>query len=255
VVPQSTEDYATEDASDSESDFQSDSEDERESRTPTREFTYSPVSGEEFEHRDYEPRDFEPREVRRLRESHRNHRRTFSSSINDEEIAESPTRPDHILSHSHPESTDHSSFSDCETDPDSDSVSLSSSLPSSLSSSLSSSPSKRRRQADSTKKPRKRHRTTPEQLEVLERVYEQERLPGLALRKKLAEQLRMTPRRVQVWFQNKRAKDKRVRTGRSESLPSAEVSRSVMQGLTYYNDNWRRTRHASFSAETRITDV
>jgi len=58
--------------------------------------------------------------------------------------------------------------------------------------------------------PKKRQRTTPEQLEVLEKVYEKEKLPGSDLRKDLALKLKMTPRRVQVWFQNKRAKEKRV---------------------------------------------
>jgi len=58
--------------------------------------------------------------------------------------------------------------------------------------------------------PKKRQRTTPEQLEVLEKVYEQEKLPGSDLRKELAVKLKMTPRRVQVWFQNKRAKEKRM---------------------------------------------
>jgi len=58
--------------------------------------------------------------------------------------------------------------------------------------------------------PKKRQRTTPEQLEVLEKVYEKEKLPGSDLRKDLAQKLKMTPRRVQVWFQNKRAKEKRI---------------------------------------------
>jgi len=58
--------------------------------------------------------------------------------------------------------------------------------------------------------PKKRQRTTPEQLEVLEKIYEKEKLPGSDLRKELAMKLKMTPRRVQVWFQNKRAKEKRM---------------------------------------------
>uniref|UniRef100_A0A6B2LNZ6 Homeobox domain-containing protein n=1 Tax=Arcella intermedia TaxID=1963864 RepID=A0A6B2LNZ6_9EUKA len=78
--------------------------------------------------------------------------------------------------------------------------------------------SKRKRKADSADspktskngQPKKRQRTTPEQLEVLEKVYEREKLPGLDLRKELAQKLSMTPRRVQVWFQNKRAKEKRM---------------------------------------------
>jgi len=69
-----------------------------------------------------------------------------------------------------------------------------------------------------TKKPKKRQRTNPEQLEILENVYKVEKLPGSELRKELAGKLKMTPRRVQVWFQNKRAKEKRMGTGRSPSL-------------------------------------
>jgi len=69
-----------------------------------------------------------------------------------------------------------------------------------------------------TKKPKKRQRTNPEQLEILESVYKVEKLPGSELRKELAVKLKMTPRRVQVWFQNKRAKEKRMGTGRSPSL-------------------------------------
>jgi len=61
-----------------------------------------------------------------------------------------------------------------------------------------------------SQQPRKRQRTTPEQLEVLEKVYEHEKLPNSDLRKELAVKLKMTPRRVQVWFQNKRAKEKRM---------------------------------------------
>jgi len=58
--------------------------------------------------------------------------------------------------------------------------------------------------------PKKRQRTSPSQLEVLEKVYQQEKLPSSDLRKELAVKLKMTPRRVQVWFQNKRAKEKRL---------------------------------------------
>jgi len=57
--------------------------------------------------------------------------------------------------------------------------------------------------------PKKRQRTSPAQLEVLEKIYQTEKLPNSDLRKELASNLKMTPRRVQVWFQNKRAKDKR----------------------------------------------
>jgi len=81
-----------------------------------------------------------------------------------------------------------------------------------------------REEKEKTPQPKKRQRTSPEQLEILERVYEQERLPGLDLRKELAQKLKMTPRRVQVWFQNKRAKEKRMVAAHNEF---SEFGRSV----------------------------
>ncbi|KAL4248159.1 hypothetical protein ABKN59_007890 [Abortiporus biennis] len=53
-----------------------------------------------------------------------------------------------------------------------------------------------------------RKRTTRSQLKVLEDVYKYDTKPNASLRKKLAEELNMTPRGVQVWFQNRRAKTK-----------------------------------------------
>ncbi|KAH9809372.1 Homeodomain-like protein, partial [Melampsora americana] len=54
-----------------------------------------------------------------------------------------------------------------------------------------------------------RRRTTPAQLNVLEAQFESNSKPDVVLRKQLAEQLDMTPREVQVWFQNRRAKTKK----------------------------------------------
>jgi len=65
---------------------------------------------------------------------------------------------------------------------------------------------------------KKRIRTTPEQLRLLEKTYEQEKIPSQSLREELALKLVMTPRRVQVWFQNKRAKERRMR----KSIRSAQ---------------------------------
>ncbi|KAI5164201.1 hypothetical protein NEAUS03_2447 [Nematocida ausubeli] len=58
-------------------------------------------------------------------------------------------------------------------------------------------------------KPRKR--TSKEQLELLEKTFETNIKPDATLRKALATKLRMTPRSVQVWFQNKRAKVKNTK--------------------------------------------
>jgi len=56
---------------------------------------------------------------------------------------------------------------------------------------------------------KKRKRTSPAQLEVLETIFETDKMPNQTTRLKLAQQLKMSPRRVQIWFQNKRAKMKR----------------------------------------------
>ncbi|KAI5123073.1 hypothetical protein M0805_000507 [Coniferiporia weirii] len=55
-----------------------------------------------------------------------------------------------------------------------------------------------------------RKRTTRPQLKVLEETFKKETKPNAALRKSLASQLEMTPRGVQVWFQNRRAKEKNL---------------------------------------------
>jgi len=57
---------------------------------------------------------------------------------------------------------------------------------------------------------KRRLRTSPEQLKILEEIYQYEKIPSLALREELASKLGMTPRRIQVWFQNKRAKERRT---------------------------------------------
>jgi hypothetical protein len=53
-----------------------------------------------------------------------------------------------------------------------------------------------------------RKRTTRQQLKVLEETFRTTQKPDGNVRKALAAQLDMTPRNVQVWFQNRRAKDK-----------------------------------------------
>ncbi|KAJ7919671.1 homeobox domain-containing protein, partial [Mycena leptocephala] len=53
-----------------------------------------------------------------------------------------------------------------------------------------------------------RKRTTRAQLRVLENVFKRDTKPSAALRTELAARLNMTARGVQVWFQNRRAKEK-----------------------------------------------
>ena len=56
----------------------------------------------------------------------------------------------------------------------------------------------------------KRKRASPSQLSVLNRVFEQTFFPSTELRMELGKQLGMSPRTVQIWFQNKRQAARRV---------------------------------------------
>jgi len=56
---------------------------------------------------------------------------------------------------------------------------------------------------------KKRQRTSPEQLAILEQIFQTDKMPNQQTRVHLADQLGMSSRRVQIWFQNKRAKVKR----------------------------------------------
>lgn len=60
------------------------------------------------------------------------------------------------------------------------------------------------------KKPPKRHRTSIYQLEMLTKLYEVNKIPDLHARAKLSLIIDMSSRRIQVWFQNRRAKEKRL---------------------------------------------
>lgn len=53
-----------------------------------------------------------------------------------------------------------------------------------------------------------RRRTSRAQLKVLENSFEENTKPNATVRRILAQQLDMTPRGVQIWFQNRRAKAK-----------------------------------------------
>ena len=53
---------------------------------------------------------------------------------------------------------------------------------------------------------KKRHRTSTEQRNQLEKIFQSTKTPNQSLREHLASQLGMSPRRIQIWFQNKRAK-------------------------------------------------
>lgn len=65
----------------------------------------------------------------------------------------------------------------------------------------------------------KRKRASPNQLVVLNRIFNQTYFPSTEIRIELGKQLGMSPRTVQIWFQNKR---QALRSrGRHESPPSS----------------------------------
>ncbi|KAF7321827.1 hypothetical protein MKEN_00704600 [Mycena kentingensis (nom. inval.)] len=69
-----------------------------------------------------------------------------------------------------------------------------------------------------------RKRTTSAQLKVLEGIFKRDTKPNAALRTELAAQLSMTARGVQVWFQNRRAKEKNkaAKAAKSKDVDSSE---------------------------------
>lgn len=76
-----------------------------------------------------------------------------------------------------------------------------------------------------------RNKTSSIQLETLETVSQSVLKPDKALRQKLSVQLGMTPRQIQIWFQNKRAKLKKckeneVGSGESPSYPNKKKTKS-----------------------------
>jgi len=89
-------------------------------------------------------------------------------------------------------------------------------------SSLSPSPSKQLGQASATRRPprkstltqqqknQKRQRATQEQLVTLEAEFNKNPTPTAVVRERIAQEINMTERSVQIWFQNRRAKIKHL---------------------------------------------
>ncbi|GAA5836702.1 hypothetical protein JCM11251_002703 [Rhodosporidiobolus azoricus] len=90
-----------------------------------------------------------------------------------------------------------------------------------------------------------RRRTSPPQLKVLEYHFEINSKPDVTLRKALSEQLDMTPREVQVWFQNRRAKVKKLRE-KAEREAAQAADEAARNGEVY--DANQKAPHTALNA-------
>ncbi|KAF8980143.1 hypothetical protein BGZ46_004572 [Entomortierella lignicola] len=64
---------------------------------------------------------------------------------------------------------------------------------------------------------KRRRRTSPGQFKILEKSFSQNPKPDASTRKELARKLSMSPRGIQVWFQNRRAKNRQVNNNTTSS--------------------------------------
>ena len=78
------------------------------------------------------------------------------------------------------------------------------------------------------KGPKRRKRTSPDQLSVLWKHFNEDNTPSAEVRQRLADQLGMSSRSVQIWFQNRRQLLKAKR-GSSTSLGSPLLAEEMFQ--------------------------
>lgn len=104
-----------------------------------------------------------------------------------------------------------------------------------------------------------RKRTTRQQLKVLEETFKTTQKPDANVRKALAAQLDMTPRNVQVWFQNRRAKDKTLAKraqkivedvqGRQSTLDAASPGVLLLETDQFNNEAYTSSSNGHYSEQ------
>ncbi|GBC10688.1 hypothetical protein RclHR1_09820007 [Rhizophagus clarus] len=103
-----------------------------------------------------------------------------------------------------------------------------------------------------------RRRTSRQQLKVLEKAFNENPKPHAAVRQALALKLNMTPRGVQVWFQNRRAKAKKQKTVEDNSSPESNTEgltvSSPTDSLETFFSNADSTATASTDHAAQATD-
>lgn len=86
---------------------------------------------------------------------------------------------------------------------------------------------------------KKRTRTSPEQLRILQKAFSQDPMPNAAARLTLAKKLGMNVRAVQVWFQNRRAKGKLDQKRQEISMMSGSSSQERRDPEESSNQSFR----------------
>ena len=76
---------------------------------------------------------------------------------------------------------------------------------------------------------RRRLRTifSNDQLTILEQAYTNSRYPDVCTKKRIAKEARLPIDRVQVWFQNKRTRDKKLKEEKTEIKQLDDVTNKV----------------------------
>ncbi|KAJ1835983.1 hypothetical protein LPJ63_000699 [Coemansia sp. RSA 2711] len=91
----------------------------------------------------------------------------------------------------------------------------------------------------------KRKRASPQQLEVLNKVFASTSFPSTEMRNRLARELGMTPRTVQIWFQNKRQASRQRDGHHSRNTKSMAAAANVNSFGRQYSKS--RSRSSSKS--------
>ena len=101
----------------------------------------------------------------------------------------------------------------------------------------------------------KRNRADSKQLSILENVAAETLKPNRATRHKLSEELGMSPRQVQIWFQNKRAKLKKLTHGTKSSVTKKQMKMGRDVGSEQYLSNYAYTGQYAHDVYTPIDYV
>jgi hypothetical protein len=73
---------------------------------------------------------------------------------------------------------------------------------------------------------RSRQRFTVQEISTLEKIYEKSERPSTDIKQNLANKLNTTVNRIQIWFQNRRAKDKKTTREQNKSPEGSDIARA-----------------------------